>query len=164
MMAAVLSFICMSGCGDSSTTQEISTAEAGTGVSTSAAINTSTAITTAEQIAAEPIIKERPDEGDLIKSETFYAQLPKNRYGGHSEEGDYAEGKFIIWVNRVKLSESGDIIGRDNIVVPYIVGEGNDENLSMLSGGNDGDKPYGDDIWVITTNEKGEIVDAVFYK
>ncbi len=111
------------------------------------------------------LLKERPEEGDLIKGKTFYAQLPKNRYGGNCEEGDYAEGRFIIWVNQVMLSESGEITARDDIAVPYIVSDvGNDENLSMLSGGCDGDKPYGDDIWEISTDENGEIIDAVFYR
>lgn len=124
-----------------------------------------------EASSAEPgeteafLLKDRPEEGDLIRGQRFYAQLPKNRYGGNCEEGDYAEGRFIIWVNRVTLSESGEIIRRDRLAVPYIIGDhGNAENLSMLSGGPDGDHPYGDEIWEITTNENGEIIDAVFYK
>lgn len=114
------------------------------------------------------ILKKEPEENDLIKGETFYAQLPKSRYGGNYETGDYAEGEFIIWVNRIELSETGEITARDGIAVPYIVGgdgnEGNEENLSMLSGGWDGDYPYDDEIWKITTNEDGRIVDAVFYQ
>ncbi len=57
---------------------------------------------------------------------------------------------------------SGEIIERDNIAVPYIVSDyGNEVNLSMLSGGWDGYDPYGDSIWEITTDENGEIIDAV---
>ncbi len=112
------------------------------------------------------ILKEKPEEGDLIKGETFFARMPKNRYGSNCKEGDYAEGKFIIWLNRVTLSDQGEITGREDDAIPYIVNEdrGNQEHLSMLSGGVDGDYPYGVDVWKITTDEEGTIVDAVFYE
>lgn len=98
-----------------------------------------------------------------MKNQTFYAKLPRSRYGGYCEEGDYAIGRFLIWLLPVSLSESGECIPAGNVAVPYIVSEaGNEENLCLLSGGNDGYYPYGDDIYEITTNVNGEIIDAVF--
>lgn len=125
----------------------------------------STDTASGEMISAskDVVLKDRPEDTDLIKNRTFYAQIPKNRYGSNFEEGDYAEGEFILWLNEVILSDSGEILERGKYAVPYIVSDnGNDENLCMLSGGLDGYKPYGNDIWKITTDEKGEIIDAEF--
>ena len=133
--------------------------------STEAAIE-ETAAPVAEYISAAeaPVLKDRPEEGDLIKGKTFFAQVPKNRYGGLCEEGDYAIGEFILWLNEVVLSDSGEILQRGKYAVPYIVSDGgNQENICLLSGGNDGEKPYGDDIWEFTTDENGSIVDAVLH-
>ncbi|MBQ4459529.1 MAG: hypothetical protein II911_03925, partial [Clostridia bacterium] len=109
----------------------------------------------------EPICLDRPDE--LKKEATFYARVPKNRYGGSCQEGDYAFGSFLLWLCEVELAEDGTVVKEAQIAVPYIVSSGgNGENLSLLSGGPDGMDPYGDDVWKFTTDEKGEIVDAVF--
>ena len=111
-----------------------------------------------------PIMKEAPDEGDLLIDTTFYAKIPRNRYGGSADEGAYAPGKFLLWVMPIELKEDGSIVELSSVIVPYIVSdEGNDENLSMLSGGWDGENPYGDAILRLTTNDLGEIVDALFY-
>ena len=110
-----------------------------------------------------PILLDKATEGDLRKSDTFYARIPKNRYGGHCEEGDYAVGSFLLWLCPVELAEDGTILSEEPTAVPYIVSsEGNRENLCLLSGGPDGNDPYGEDICRITTDEKGEIIDAVF--
>lgn len=116
------------------------------------------------EASGEVLLKDSPEEGDLIRGGTFYAWVPRNRYGASAEEGDYARGQFLLWLNQVELSESGELAARSSIAVPYIVSEdGNAENLSMLSGGRDGDRPYDDEIWEITTDENGEIIDAVSY-
>ena len=116
------------------------------------------------EAADEVLLKDEPEEGDLIRNETFYAWVPKNRYGGSCKEGDYASGQFLLWLNRVELSESGELAARSSIAVPYIISkDGNAENLSMLSGGCDGNSPYDDEIWEITTDKNGEIIDAIPY-
>lgn len=93
----------------------------------------------------------------------FYAHFWKSRYGGSGDEGDYGYGSFVIFADDLELDGDG---GENNAVrecVPYIVddGEGNEENLSLLSGGPDGLLPYGSDIYLVTTNSKGMIVDAI---
>ncbi len=113
--------------------------------------------------SGEPVCLEEPGLGGLRKSETFYARVPKNRYGGSCEEGDYAVGKFLLWLCPVELAEDGSVRSAEPVAVPYIVSsDGNGENLSMLSGGMDGLKPYGDEVWQFTTDEKGQIIDAVY--
>lgn len=111
-----------------------------------------------------PTVKAMPDEGDLLKNATFYAKILRNRYGGNTNEHDYAPGEFLLWALPVELQEDGSVVELSSVIVPYIVSdEGNDENLSMLSGGWDGEAPYGEAILMLTTDAKGEIVDAVFW-
>ena len=114
-------------------------------------------------IKEQPALKEAPAEGDLITNETFYAKVLKNRYGGYAEEDAYAPDRFLLWVMPMEMSASGDFEEACSFAVPYIVSdEGNDENLSLLSGGVDGMDPYGEAILRLTTDKNGEIVDAVF--
>lgn len=95
-------------------------------------------------------------------NDTFYAHLWKSRYGCSSEPGDFGFGEFVIFVDDVTLLEDDTIVNTDRQSVPYIVGEGNDENLSGLSGGPDGVYAYGDEVYRVTVNENSEIVDAEF--
>ena len=114
-------------------------------------------------LSGDPVCLDEPGLGGLRKSETFCARVPKNRYGGSCEEGDYAVGKFLLWLCPVELAEDGSVLSAEPVAVPYIVSSGgNGENLSMLSGGNDGLKPYGDEVWRFTTDEHGQIIDAVY--
>ena len=99
---------------------------------------------------------------ERYRDETFFAHLWKSRYGGSGEPGDFGFGEFVIFVDDVTLQEDDTIVNTDRQSVPYIVGEGNEENLSMLSGGPDGVYAYGDDVYLIAVNENSEIVDAVY--
>lgn len=165
LCAVIAVMICLTACGDPSGQDNIVPPQSSADVAleNTAAPNEAGGNCNAEQESAELIFKDCADWEDLIKDDTFYACVPKNRYGGSSGEGDYAEGKFLLWLNRLTLSDSGEIIGRDSLIVPYIVSDGgNRENLSMLSGGRDGEAPYGDSILEITTDINGEITDAVF--
>ena len=93
--------------------------------------------------------------------QSFYAQMPKNRYGYRSEPGDFGYGEFVIFVDEVTLGGDGyEIINDVRESVPYIVGEG--EGTSELSGGNDGLMPYGNGVYRITTDSEGKIIDARF--
>lgn len=110
----------------------------------------------------ETVFRDAPEAGDLLCAQTFYALLPKSRYGGSCEEGDYAFGRFLIWADVVERSEDGGFVNAERVAVPYIVsGGGSRENLSLLSGGPDGLDPYGSAVYALTTDEAGEIIDAV---
>ena len=113
-----------------------------------------------------PPMKDAPEEGDLIFGESFYAQIVCNRYGSSSSEDEYAHGRFLLWAEPLVQTEEGDFVRKgDDAAIPYIVSDnGNDVNLSMLSGGWDGLYPYGDSILLLTTDKAGEIVDAIFCK
>lgn len=96
--------------------------------------------------------------------ESFYAKLWKSRYGCSGEEGDFGFGQFVIFADDVEMDENYQLTNDVRECVPYIVSDtgGNDENLSMLSGGPDGLFAYGDSLYRIETNSEGEIIDAVY--
>ena len=112
----------------------------------------------------KPPMKDAPEEGDLICGESFYARIVCNRYGESSCEDDYAPGRFLLWAEILEQTDGGEFVSiGDDAAVSYIVSEnGNDVNLSMLSGGWDGFYPYGDSVLFLTSDEAGEIVDVVF--
>ena len=108
------------------------------------------------------VCKSFPKEGDLIINSSFFATVPENRYGGNSSDFDYAPGEFLLWLSPMELTDDGYFIRKNSIAVPYIVSDdGNGENLSILSGGNDGLNPYGDSILYFTTDSAGEIIDVL---
>ncbi len=86
------------------------------------------------------------------------------QYREVEEDEIFGLGKFVVYADEIRIEDRYNIINDDPICVPYIISDtqGNEENLSMLSGGPDGLLPYGLAVYEITTDEKGEIVDAVF--
>lgn len=109
--------------------------------------------------------KELPDEGDLIKGQTFYAQIIESKYDDYCAENDYAKGQPIVWLHHVQIAETGQIIARDDNVIPYVVSKnGNKKNLARFYEDTDESYPFGDDAWEITTNAEGKIMDAAVYK
>lgn len=103
------------------------------------------------------------DETAQRKNDTFNAAIWKSRYGDSSEPGDFGEGRFVLWVDDVEVLDDYTIVNDVRESVPYIVSDGgNDENLCMLSGGPAGWFVYDAGIYQVTTDENGEIIDAVY--
>lgn len=96
------------------------------------------------------------------ENDCFFAHIWKSQYGYRTEPGDFGYNQFVVYVDDIELDDEFNELNVVRESVPYIVGEGNDENLCMLSGGYDELFAYGESVYLITTNADGEIIDAVY--
>lgn len=105
----------------------------------------------------------RDDDRELteepIKNDTFYALLWKTLYGSN-EEND--TGRYVLFADDIDMVNDFEYTNDIRESVPYFVSDNADESVSWLSGGPDGFFSHGDDVYLLTTDDKGEIISAEF--
>ena len=103
-----------------------------------------------------------PTGEDRRTNDSFYAVLWETRYGDKGEPEDFGFGKFVVYADDVELSEDLEISNDVPESVPYIISDEADDSVNILSGGPDGLLALGKSVYLVTTDDKGEIVSVQY--